>query len=208
MDYSRILEIKCENSQYEGLLYITLKKKAMAMTDFEALFFRHLRQGDARAFSDLFNQYHRLIYTLAYRYLKSREEAEDTVQFTFMKLWEQRETLDFSNDVKSLLFTVAKNYLLNELRHKQIISEKQGEIAQEEEIYEESFLSVLEIEDIKYHLRGAIAKLPRQKRQICRLKIEYGLSNQQVAEKLNISIATVKSHYTQAIKMLKYFLGK
>lgn len=50
MDYSRILEIKCENSQYEGLLYITLKKKAMAMTDFEALFFRHLRQGDARAF--------------------------------------------------------------------------------------------------------------------------------------------------------------
>src|SRR5574344_437454 len=131
----------------------------MIITDFEELFFRRLQEGDVRAFSDLFDQYHRLIYTLAYRYLKSREEAEDTVQFTFMRVWEQRETLDFSNDVKSLLFTVAKNYLLNELRHKQIISEKQGEIAQAEEIYEESFLSVLEIEDIKYHLRGAIAKL-------------------------------------------------
>ncbi len=180
----------------------------MIITDFEELFFRRLQEGDVRAFSDLFDQYHRLIYTLAYRYLKSREEAEDTVQFTFMRVWEQKEILDFSNGVRSLLFTVAKNYILNELRHKQVVLEKHSEMTQEEEQHDESFLSKFELEDIKVHLRKAIAKLPPQKRKICKLKIERGWSNQQVAEELDISIPTVKSHYTQAIKKLKDIMGK
>ena len=46
------------------------------------------------------------LYTIAYRFLKSEEEAEDAVQYLFMKLWEQRETFSFESGIRSLLFTI------------------------------------------------------------------------------------------------------
>ncbi|MEG2855687.1 RNA polymerase sigma-70 factor [Bacteroides sp.] len=178
------------------------------MNTFEESFFRRLQQGDVGAFSELFAQYHRLLYALAYRYLKSQEEAEDAVQYTFMRIWERRETLVWSESIRSLLFTVIKNYVLNELKHRQIVCQKYQEIAGYEENMAECFTIGLEHQDLKRELHEAIARLPLQKREVFRLKIDRGLSNQQIAEKMNLSVSTVKSHYTQAIKMLRKTLGR
>ena len=64
--------------------------------DFDGQLYNGLSIGKAEAFASVFDRYHRLLYALAYRYLKSGPEAEDAVQHTFMRLWEQRETFDFS----------------------------------------------------------------------------------------------------------------
>ena len=61
--------------------------------DFDGQLYNGLSIGKAEAFASVFDRYHRLLYALAYRYLKSGPEAEDAVQHTFMRLWEQRETL-------------------------------------------------------------------------------------------------------------------
>lgn len=53
--------------------------------DFDEKLYAGLRQGDEAAFTVVFERYNRLLYALAYRYLKSGEEAEDAVQYTFMK---------------------------------------------------------------------------------------------------------------------------
>lgn len=171
--------------------------------DFDEKLYAKLRLGDEHAFAEVFERYNRLLYTLAYRYLKSGEEAEDAVQHTFMKLWGQRESFDFQSGIRSLLFTILKNYILNELRHRQIVFEKHYEILQEGEVLDESFLQELERKELKENLRTAINGLPPQKRRICQLKIERGLSNQEIADIMQITIPTVKSHYTQAIKMLR-----
>ena len=63
--------------------------------------------------------------------MKSEEEAEDAVQYLFMKLWEQRETFSFESGIRSLLFTILKNYILNELRHRNLVFEKLYEMAQQ-----------------------------------------------------------------------------
>ena len=57
--------------------------------------------------------------------------------------------------------------------------------------------------DFKKYLYRIIDQLPPQKRQVCLLKIEKGMTNQEVAEYMNISVPTVKSHYTQVIKLLR-----
>ena len=134
-----------------------------------------------------------MLYALAYRYLKSGEEAEDAVQYTFMKLREQRSDFEFQSGIRSLLFTILKNYIMNELRHRQIVFEK----------HYDSFLKNFEDKDFREHLRTTIGKLPPQKQKICRLKIEKGLSNQEIADEMHITVPTVKSHYTQAIKILR-----
>ena len=85
--------------------------------DFDQKLYDDLRRGKEYAFAAVFDRYHRLLYTIAYRFLKSEEEAEDAVQYLFMKLWEQRETFSFESGIRSLLFTILKNYILNELYH-------------------------------------------------------------------------------------------
>lgn len=173
------------------------------LVDFDQQLYIELQNGSKKAFTTVFNRYSRLLYALAYRYFKSAEEAEDAVQHTFMRLWEQRESFDFQTGVRSLLFTILKNYVLNELRHRKIVFEKQEEMARQNEETEESFLKEFENRDFSEHLTAAIQKLPPQKRKICLLKIEGKLSNQEIADKMQLSVPTVKSHYTQALKMLR-----
>ena len=88
--------------------------------DFDQKLYDDLRRGKEYAFAAVFDRYHRLLYTIAYRFLKSEEEAEDAVQYLFMKLWEQRETFSFESGIRSLLFTILKNYILNEFSHRSL----------------------------------------------------------------------------------------
>lgn len=171
--------------------------------DFDVRLCMELQQGKEEAFAKAFTQYNRLLYALAYRFLKSGEEAEDAVQFTFMKFWEDRKRLDFRSGVRSLLYTIMKNYVLNELRHRNIVYEKNYLLALEVDEVDDGFLKAYEERNMREHLIAAINKLPSQKSMICMMKLKGGLSNQEIADQMHITVATVKSHYTQAIKMLR-----
>lgn len=174
--------------------------------DYELLM--QLRDGSEKAFSMVFGVYHRYLYVLACRYLMSENYAEDAVQYSFMRLWEERESFDYTKGIKNLLFTILKNYVLNEIRHNNLVLQKNYELAQFNEEMETDFLHDLEDADFKYHLYKLIDQLSPQKREVCLLKIQQGMSNQEVAETMNISIPTVKSHYTQVIKLLRTQIDK
>lgn len=171
--------------------------------DFDMHLCLELQEGKEEAFAKVFSQYNRLLYALAYRFLKSGEEAEDAVQHTFMKLWEERKRLDFKQGVRSLLYTIMKNHILNELRHRNVVYEKKYLLAQETEELDEGFMSAYEERNLRELVIAAIHKLPTQKSMICMMKLKKGLSNQEIADEMHITVATVKSHYTQAIKMLR-----
>jgi RNA polymerase sigma-70 factor (family 1) len=174
--------------------------------DYELLI--QLKDGNEKAFTIVFETYHRYLYVLANRYLMSENFAEDAVQYTFMRLWEGRETFDYKNGIKNLLFTILKNYILNEIRHNNLAIQKNYELAQFNEEAETGFLRNLEDKDFKTHFYKLIEKLPPQKKEVCLLKIQQGLTNQEVADKMNISVPTVKSHYTQVIKLLRSQIDK
>lgn len=74
--------------------------------DFDQKLYDDLRRGKEYAFAAVFERYNRLLYTIAYRFLKSEEEAEDAIQYLFMKLWEQRTNFSFESGIRSLLFTI------------------------------------------------------------------------------------------------------
>ncbi len=63
--------------------------------DFDEQLYHDLKTGSEKAFASVFNRYHRLLYALAFRYLKSGSEAEDAVQYTFMRMWESGKALIF-----------------------------------------------------------------------------------------------------------------
>ena len=68
---------------------------------------------------------------------------------------------------------------------------------------EDELLIKIEEQDMMSHFYQAIDHLPEQKRQVCLYKLKGNLSNQEIADKMNISVPTVKTHYAQAIKILR-----
>ncbi|GHT29432.1 DNA-directed RNA polymerase sigma-70 factor [Bacteroidia bacterium] len=167
-----------------------------------------LNKGNEDAFAAIYNRYHKLLYTVAYNYLKSAFMAEDAVQYTFLKLWEMKKFLTGPINLRNYLFTIVKNQVLNEIRNNNTAIEKNYEMTQLSPESESDLLALLEEKNMREQLYQAIDRLPEQKKKVCLLKLEGELSNQDIADQMNISVPTVKTHYAQAIKMLQVRFSK
>lgn len=171
------------------------------------LFYR-IQKGDEKAFTLAYELYNKLIYVLSYRYLMDEDRAKDVVQYVFVKLWEYRANLNVGISLKNFLFTMAKNHILNLIRNENSALEKQYEIAQQVSGYEDDLIEKLERREQMELFYQALAKLPEQKKKICMMKIREEMSNKEIAERLNVSINTVKTHYAEALKLLRRELLK
>ena len=167
-----------------------------------------LQKGNERAFTAIYERYHKLLYVLAYKYLKDNDTAKDAVQQIFLKVWESRSLFSIHINLRNYLYTMLKNHLLNEIRNNYTALEKNYELAQETIEYENEILSKLEEKEMTEQLYRAIDSLPEQKKAVCLYKLKDSLSNQEIAEKMQISIPTVKTHYSQAIKLLREHFAK
>lgn len=168
-----------------------------------------LKEGDEKAFTAIYIRYNKMLYVLAYyKYLKDSFRAEDIVQQVFLKLWEARSLFAGAINIRNYLYTSAKNLILNEIRDNFSDMEKNYAVIQNTPEFEDKLQSALEEKDLFQHFYKILAELPEQKRKVCLLKIRDNLSNQEVADKLHISVPTVKSHYSQAIKLLRDKMGR
>lgn len=167
-----------------------------------------LGKGDEQAFTIIYQRYHKLLYVVAYKYLKNDCSAKDSVQQIFYRLWESRSVLIINMNLRNYLYTMLKNHLLNEIRNNYMAMEKNYELAQEKVEYENDLLDNIEKKEIEEQLYRAINGLPEQKKQVCLYKLRGNLSNLEIANKMGISVPTVKTHYAQAVKMLREHFNK
>ncbi len=165
-----------------------------------------IRKRDKEAFSMIYQKYHRYLYALALKYLKDTHLAEDAVQHVFVKLWESTREIHIEINLKNYLYTMTKNYILNFIRdHREMVSlnyvNAQVDVSGQEDI--QQAMENRQMQDILYK---GIEQLPPQKKEVCKRKLETDDSNQQIAEKMGISVHTVKSHYQESLKLLRgYF---
>lgn len=176
-------------------------------TDDEKLF-SFIEKGDKGAFTQAYDRYHKLLYVLAYRYLMNADMAEDVVQHVFARLWEFRSELHVGISLKNYLFTMTKNHVLNLIRNENSAISKNYEIAQSAPVYEDNLIENLEKKELMASFYKAVDMLPPQKRSICLMKVKEELTNQEIAERMNLSVNTVKTHYSEALKMLRIHLSK
>ena len=167
-----------------------------------------LGKGDEQAFTIIYQRYHKLLYVVAYKYLKNDCSAKDSVQQIFYRLWKSRSVLIINMNLRNYLYTMLKNHLLNEIRNNYMAMEKNYELAQEKVEYEDDLLDNIEKKEIEEQLYQAINGLPEQKKQVCLYKLRGNLSNLEIANKMGISVPTVKTHYAQAVKMLREHFNK
>lgn len=168
--------------------------------------YRFIKEGDHRAFTQVYYKYYRLLYALSYRYLMDKDKAEDAIQYVFVRLWEYRSDLNVDISLKNFLFTMTKNYVLNVIRNETSALEKNYEIAQGMSEYEDDLIVKMEKRERMDLVYKAIEKLPEQKKTICLLKLKEEMSNSEIAERMNLSVNTVKTHYSESLKFLRLCL--
>ncbi|HBG59016.1 RNA polymerase sigma-70 factor [Proteiniphilum sp. UBA1028] len=167
-----------------------------------------LKKRDKGAFSAIYSKYHRYLYALAYKYLKDSAMAEDVVQHVFVKLWETTGDIHIEINLKNYLYTMTKNFILNLIRsQKGAVSlnyvNTQAELSSQDDIARK-----LEEKEVHQFLYKGIEMLPPQKKEVCMRKLKTTDSNQQIAEKMGISVHTVKSHYQESLKILRSYFQR
>ena len=163
-------------------------------------------ENDLREF---FLAFYPLFVSFAQNYVQSRAVCEDVVQESFVAYLEQGRPFAGEYKTKAFLYKTVRNKCLNHLRHEQIhnrYAEVQSRRSQEEMHSEEFFIGSIVREEASLVIAQAIEALPAAEQRVLNMAVE-GLSNQEVAERLGISINTVRTHKSRAYKALRVVLA-
>ncbi len=97
---------------------------------------------------------------------------------------------------------------MNLIRNENSAIAKNYEMAQSASPYEDNLIEKLEKKELMSSFYKAVDMLPAQKRDICLMKVQEELTNQEIAERMNLSVNTIKTHYSEALKLLRIHLSK
>ena len=176
----------------------------------KALVFRNSEGGGN--VPEFFRNYYPMFVSFARNFVQSREVCEDLVQEAFVALLEQGCTFDNEYLAQGFLYKTLRNKCLNHLRHEQIrnrYAEMQAahyKRERNEKKSEEFFIDAIMREESSLIISQAIEGLPEMGRQVLNMSVE-GLSNQEIADVLGISINTVRTHKSRAYKVLRIVLS-
>lgn len=161
------------------------------------------KKGDEQAFRALFDLYHGRLYYFLFALLKSKEDAEEIIQETFLKIWESREQFWEDYPFESLLFRIAKNASINYNRKKINRAVFEKDFSFFTDLSEYSADQYLLFQETQQIIDTILDGLPPKRKEIFLLQKVEGLSRQEIAAKLNISIITVDHQLLKANKYVK-----
>jgi RNA polymerase sigma-70 factor (family 1) len=169
----------------------------------DKLIIKNLKEGDVLSFDSIFKKYHKKVYYFAISYLKSKEEAEDVVQEVFMNLWKCRDQINEYYVFSKYLFKITYNATCKKFR-KQASDKKQMEEALQNILIEDNSTNLeIEYNNLLETANTLIDKLPSRQKDIFLLSINEQLTNEQIAQQLNISKKTVENYLTMAKASLR-----
>ena len=160
-------------------------------------------KGDASSFDEIFRIYNKKVYAFSLRNLKNKEDAEGVVQEVFVNLWKDRDRLKDMKSLESWIFAICFNTIRKHFR--KMMREKQhlqkfAEISSRDD---NSTVTDVEYNDLLEKAEKIIERLPERQKIIFLLSKREGLSNSEIAGKLNITKKTVENHLTRAKSFIK-----
>ena len=190
--------------------------------DDEAAIVAQARLGDAKAFSELLRRYEGKIFRLALHITQNREDAEDVLQEAFLKAYEHLDQFQGQSRFYTWIVRIAVNQALMKLRKRKsdrsvslddTIDTGEDTVAREIAAWDENPEQRYSREEINEILGSAIDGLTPIYRAVFVLRDVDGLSTEEAAEALDLSVPAVKSRLLRARlqlrdKLTRYFKRK
>jgi RNA polymerase sigma-70 factor (ECF subfamily) len=168
--------------------------------------FEEIKKDNEHALASLFEKHYVPLCRYAYTYLKDEAESENLIQEVFINIWNKRSEINIRTSVSSYLYRSAKNSAINFLtknsRHQtESIDNLKGlEISNEDSEIDEN-----EFSEMERKLSEALKSLPDKCKKIFIMSRVESLKYREIAEQLNISIKTVETQMSVAIKKIKEY---
>jgi RNA polymerase sigma-70 factor (ECF subfamily) len=181
------------------------------------------QKGDSQAFAILVGRHQRQLYRLALRMTQSEADAQEILQEAFLNAWQKLPLFRGESQFSSWLYRIAANSALMRLRRKRRAPDAVSEQAQEpsgpkftadgqheepphsdwSQRADEKLLS----QELGKHINAAVRNLPDDYRTVFLLKDVDGLSNEEIADALELTVPAVKSRLHRARLALREQLG-
>lgn len=157
-------------------------------------------------FKQVFDLYYRNLHFFAFQLLRDNEMAKDVVQDAFVALWKQQDLQTIhEKSLRSYMYSTVKFMALNKVRHRNV-AERHVQGLPTDEFEEDQVIEKMIRAEVMGQLYQALDKLPKGCKEVFRLGYFEGMSNAQIAETLEISVNTVKTHKQRGLKILRTIL--
>jgi RNA polymerase sigma-70 factor (ECF subfamily) len=175
------------------------------------------RNKDYPAFEELLGRYEDKVYRLAYRFVRNESEAKEILQDTFLAVWRKLDTFKGDAQFSSWVYRVAANAALMRLRshrrHPEVSTEdlpagfmdqnQSGQILSAGDNWARRPDEELQSDEVRRHIQAAVDALPDIYRTVFLVRDVEGLSTEETAELLGISVPTVKTRLHRARMALR-----
>lgn len=158
--------------------------------------------SDESAFDTLFRKYYEPLCHYACSLTDGDlDEAEDLVQQTFVKLWEQRTAIQVQWSVKAYLYKMVHNRCLNRLRDAR--TREKYKVYNAEQLEQSHQHEPGAASELKERIQVALTTLPPECRRIFELSRFEELKYREIADQLGISIKTVETQMGKALRLMR-----
>ncbi|RFS19308.1 RNA polymerase sigma-70 factor [Chitinophaga silvatica] len=150
----------------------------------------------------LFKEYYARLCYFAFQFTADKDKARDIAQEAFVTYIQSQHLSSHPSAIRNFLYSTVRNACLNAIRHEKVV-EKYASNSVQSEIDDTSIMLTMIQSEVMGEIYRAIETLPDACRQIIRMGYLEGLKNPEIADKLSISVNTVKTQKKRGIEMLK-----
>jgi RNA polymerase sigma-70 factor (ECF subfamily) len=205
-------EEKVASSAREYLLPLAYKIKGKVMKTnkvvVEEALVSKLKMGDYSAFNFIFSAFYKDMVLFALRFTYSRDNAEEIVQDTFVKLWEEREGITITVSLKAYLIKLIQNRCIDLYRHRKVVIAHNDYVHDYTQCYEYNTENYLLYSELKNHIEKALGLLPDEVSETFKMNRYEGLKYKEIAEIKGVSIRTVEVRIGKALHLLRNYLSE
>ncbi len=162
-----------------------------------------LRKGDKESFNIIFDKWYPLFISFTRRMLRNDAVCEDIVQNVFMRLWIHREHIDPDRSLRNYLLVSVRNEIYCHLRlvfnsRREDLSEDHYEYQDKVDVAEE-----YSVKDFRRNVDRIVSNMPERRKAVFELSRKAHMSNEDIADRLGISVRTVEKHLQLALSEIR-----